>query len=270
MNTYKGITALVTGASSGIGEEFAKLLAGKGANLILTARSLDKLEAMQAALSKADDVKVDVIGADLSKAGGAATLHQEIVSRGLSVDLLINNAGFGKWGSFLDFDLACYEEMVQLNITSLMELSHLCAPAMLEKGTGGIINVASTAAFVPLPYSAVYAATKAFVLSFSEGLYGEYAHRGVHVLALCPGGTETGFAEVANDAVDLSKAKWDSAESVAQEGLEQFLAGRCYYIPGRHNRSAALLPRIMSRARVIKTTKKMWGGMLQERGLEVK
>ncbi|MFP6581309.1 MAG: SDR family oxidoreductase [Candidatus Hydrogenedentota bacterium] len=268
MNTYKDTTALITGASSGIGEEFAKLLAKVGANLILTARSTDKLEALQKSLSDAHSVKVDVISEDLSQPGAATKLHQEIVTRGLHVDLLINNAGFGKWGMFLDFDTDCYNEMLNLNINSLIELSHLCLPAMLEKGDGGIINVASTGAFVPLPYSAVYAATKACVLSFSEGLYGECQGKGVHVMALCPGGTETAFASVANDSVDLSGAKWDSAESVAQDGLDQFLNGRSCYICGK-NGNAAFLPRILSRERVIKTTKKMWGGMLKDRGMKI-
>lgn len=269
MNSYENITALVTGASSGIGKEFAELLASQGANLILTARSMDKLEALRESLLDAHGIKVEVFSNDLSRPGAATALHAEIVSRGLDVDLLINNAGFGKWGKFLDFDIDCYNEMLNLNINSLIELSHLCLPAMLDKGDGGIINVASTAAFVPLPYSAVYAATKACVLSFSEGLYGEVADKGVHVMALCPGGTETEFASVANDNVDLSGAKWDSAESVALQGLEEFLKGKSCFIAGKGNGMAAMLPRFLSRERVIKTTKKMWGGMLEERGMKL-
>ena len=269
MDTYKDTTALVTGASSGIGESFTKILASQGANLILTARSTDKLEALQKSLLDAHDIKVDVITNDLSRPGAATELHKEIVSKGLHVDFLINNAGFGKWGKFLDFDTDCYNEMLLLNFNSLIELSHLCLPAMLDKGNGGILNVASTAAFVPLPYSVVYAASKACVLSFSEGLYGEVADKGVHVMALCPGGTETEFASVANDSVDLSGAKWDSADSVAQEGLDAFLNGKSCYIAGKGNKSTALLPRILSRERVIKTTKKMWGGMLAQRGMKL-
>ena len=269
MKTYRNRTVLVTGASSGIGEEFARLLAAQGAHLVLTARSTDKLEALRASLEAAHGCTVDVATKDLSQPGAATELHQELISRNLQVDFLINNAGFGKWGKFLDFDVDCYIEMINLNVNSLTELSHLCLPAMLEKGEGGIMNVASTAAFLPLPYSAVYAASKAYVLMFSEALYGEFAHKGVHVMALCPGGTETGFATIANDAVDLSGASWDSAEFVAREGLDKFLLGKSCYITGKQNRKAALLPRLLSRGRVIKLTTKMWAGMLESHGLNL-
>ena len=269
MDTYKGATVLITGASTGIGKAFAELLAARGANLVLTARSTDKLENLRTSLQEAHNVTIDVIPKDLSRLGAASEMHHEITSREINVDMLINNAGFGKWGPFLNFDVDCYNEMVQLNINALIELSRLCLPAMMEKANGGIINVASTASFVPLPYSTVYAATKACVLSFSEGLYGEVAHKGVHVMALCPGATKTEFASVASNEMDITYSKYDSAESVAEEGLVEFLKGTSCHITGKGNGSVALLPRILSRRRVIKTTKKMWGGMLTSRGMKL-
>ncbi|HVG16815.1 MAG TPA: SDR family oxidoreductase, partial [Chitinophagaceae bacterium] len=197
MKTLKNKTALITGASSGIGEAFAYQLAKQGAHLLITARSAQKLETIAGIIRQQYGVQVWAFAEDLAVAGGANRLHSAIKNKGLSIDLLVNNAGFGKWTHFLDESILTYEEMIELNITSLTTLTHLVLPEMLLKTNGGIINVASTGAFQPCPYVTTYCATKAYVLSFSEGLYGEYYKKGITGTALCPGNTVTGFQSIA-------------------------------------------------------------------------
>ena len=267
MKSFKGKTALITGASSGIGKAFAEALAARGAKVILTARSEAGLNAVADGLRAAKAPGVEVIALDLAAPGAGAKLAAAVAAKGLAVDLLINNAGFGKWGDFLSVDAAVDAEMVQLNIIALVDLSHAFLPAMLARGDGGIINVASTAAFAPLPYAAVYSASKAFVLSFSEALFGECEDRGVHVLALCPGGTQSNFAAVASGAPGLKTPTLDTAESVAEAGLKAFLGKRTFLITGKGAGRTALLARLMSRKRVVRTTGRMWKGLLQSRGL---
>ena len=186
MKSFKGATVLVTGASSGIGEAFAYNLANRGANLILTARSEDKLRQIAKELSERHEIQVHVFPGDLSLLDMPQRLWDDVQSASLSVDVLINNAGFGKCGPFLEYDYQSHQDMLNLNIKALVGLTHLFLPSMLEKGDGGVINVASTAAFQPIPYLATYSATKAFVLGFSESLWGEYHEHGLTVLALCP------------------------------------------------------------------------------------
>ena len=183
---YSNLTALITGASSGIGAAMAAALAQRGCSVILSARDAAKLEARAALLRQAYNVNVAVVTADLSQPNGALDLHTEIVRRGLPVDLLVNNAGFGLTGPFLSHALSEEEAQVQVNVTSLMALTHLFAPAMAERSRGGIINIASLAAFQPQFNSAVYAAGKSFVLLFSEALWLELARRSC---ACCLSGT---------------------------------------------------------------------------------
>ena len=197
MQLTQGKTALITGASSGIGLAFAEALAARGLHLLLVARSEDKLRELATRLTKAHPIKVEVLVADLEQPGAAQKVFDAATKTG-SVDLLINNAGFGKWGEFLDFDRETYASMVQLNVTALTELTHLFLPHLLSNKGLGVINVGSTASLVPVPYAGVYAATKAYVLSLTEALYGEYASKGLHFMTLCPGGTATNFATVAN------------------------------------------------------------------------
>ena len=260
MKTYKGKTALVTGASSGIGKAMAQDLAQRGAHLILTARSEGALQSLAAELRTRFKVNVSVIAADLAQAGAAAGLMQAVTAQGLSVDLLVNNAGFGKWGAFQEIETDANGEMIQLNITSLVELTRLCLPAMTARREGGVINVASTAAFVPLSYAAVYSAAKTFVLYFSEALWGECRGTGVHVMALCPGGTATNFAVVASDVAALSTARpgMDTPEMVAGAGLDAFLQGRVYLITGKSNQSIAFLPRFLTRKQMVITAGRRW------------
>ncbi|MDT5188845.1 MAG: uncharacterized protein QOI28_1096 [Mycobacterium sp.] len=187
-------TALITGSSGGIGEEFAHQLAQRRANLVLVARRLDKLEELRTTLlARHPDIEVDVIAADLSEPGSGAKLADAVSGLGRDIDVLINNAGVGLHGDFVDQDPERNAAQIQLNCGTLVDLTARFLPAMTQARHGVIINVASTAAFQPTPSMAVYGATKAFVLSFSEALWQETKGKGVRVLALCPGATETEF-----------------------------------------------------------------------------
>ena len=191
-------TTLITGASSGIGAAFARKLAKRGRNVLLVARSEDKLIALCNELGRLSGVRAQYVTMDLTEANAAARLLEETQKRELVIDMLINNAGFGSMGDFGRLDPARELEMIQLNITALVELTHKFLLPMRERGQGAIINVASTAGFQPVPFMATYAATKAFVLSFSEALCEENRPLGVHVMALCPGVTDTEFFAAAN------------------------------------------------------------------------
>jgi hypothetical protein len=191
---YTNTTALITGASGGIGEEFAYQFAHRGANLVLVARRLEKLEELRTTiLERHPAITVDVLPADLSVPGSAAAVYDEVDQLGRHVDVLINNAGIGLHGKFASQDADANAAQIQLNCGTLVELTARFLPAMTEAGRGVIINVASTAAFQPTPSMAVYGATKAFVLSFTEALWQEAKGTGVRVLTLCPGATETEF-----------------------------------------------------------------------------
>jgi uncharacterized protein len=252
MYSFNGKTVLITGASSGIGEAFAKKLASEKANLIITARSEEKLKSLAAKLESVHSIQTHIYPIDLSKEGGAKTLYAKIKESGLSIDVLINNAAFGKSIKFLDTEMELYKSMIILNINSLVELSHLCLPEMLKKNEGGIINVASTVAFLPFPFSTIYSATKCFVMSFSEGLYGEYLDTGVTIMALCPGATETNFFRVAHPKDDLSKMRFDTSEYVVEQGLEGFLNKKNYVVVGLRKYLMAQVPRFFPRKAIIR------------------
>ena len=268
MKSYKGKTSLVTGASLGIGKALAEDLAARGSNLILVARSLDKLEALAASIRAQQGVRVDVIAADLAQAGATAKLFADVEAKGLKVDVLVNNAGFGKWGRFEDDDLATYGEMIDLNIRAVVDLCRLFMPGMAARGDCAVLNIGSTASFIPVPWASVYGATKAFVLSLSEALSYEYKGRGVQVTALCPGNTVTNFANVANAAADKSKDTGDSPEMVARTGLDALIKGRGYVISG-NNKIVGFLPRLLSRQRVLSIAGETWKKRLRERGVTV-
>lgn len=197
--SYYSSTALITGASRGIGAALAHALAERGLRtLVLTARAKDDLEALAAELFAAHGTRVEIIVADLARANTPARIKKETDRRGLKIDLLINNAGFGTHGLFDTTDAEKSRDMVEVNIQALVTLTHLYLPEMIAQNRGGVVNIASTAAFQPVPYMAAYAATKAFVLSFSEALAVEVSERGakgVRVIALCPGGTATNFGD---------------------------------------------------------------------------
>ena len=230
-------TALVTGASSGIGEQFARILARQKMNLILTARSADRLRALAAELVDLGAGRIEVIPLDLSQAGAAAALWAEIEARQIAPDLLINNAGFGQGGKFNELPLERQLEMIRLNVIAAVELAHCFLPRATAAGKGGIIIVASMAGMIPMPGMAVYSATKAFLMNFSEGLRQEVASRGVRVMALLPGIVQTGFQAVAGvDAAESLSYSVLTAEQVAAEGLAAFAAGQARWVPGLLNR----------------------------------
>lgn len=223
MSTYTGKTALITGASSGIGAVFARTLAAQGANLVLVARSEGKLRELAGDLASQHSIRAEVIAADLSRPDAGQELFAATQQLGLPIDILINNAGFGTHGSFDSIDAGREQQEIMLNIAAVVDLTHRFLPAMVARGNGSIINVASTAAFQPVPYMAVYGASKAFVLSFSEALWAEYRGKGIRVLALCPGATSTEFFNVVGteDAALGTKETPEKVVRVALRALEQ-------------------------------------------------
>lgn len=198
MNEY----TLITGASSGIGKEFAKAFAQRGKNLILASRSADKLQALAHNLHEKHKVAVEVIALDLSLEHIAKTLYEEVVSRNLTVDTLVNDAGFATTGLLHTTDYQKQHEEIMLNVTTMTELTYLFIKDMCGRKSGTIINLGSCVSFTPFPYSAVYAATKAYVLSFSESISYEYRNSGIRVLAVCPGPTQTHFFDKSGNVTD--------------------------------------------------------------------
>lgn len=246
-------TALITGASIGIGYELCKLFAKDGHDLILVARSQDKLEALSKELKDTFNVTAHVISADLAKVGAAADLYKSVQDKSLTVNVLVNNAGIGTNGKFTDADLQSELNLIQLNITALVELCHLFGADMSKRKQGKILNVASTASFQPGPYMANYYASKAYVLSFSEALHEELGRDGVTVSALCPGPTATGFFSAA-DMTESSLAKSPlvmSANKVAKVGYDALNGGKAVVISGWINwlmaQSTRISPRMIVR-----------------------
>jgi short-subunit dehydrogenase len=190
---FANMTALITGASSGLGEEFAKQLASQGCDLVLVTRSEDKLNRLAESLRQRSKIQVTVIAADLSSGDAVQSLIDKVNRRGLKIDLLVNNAGLGLFENFLDTPLVRQMNQIDVNVRALVQLTHAFTPGMVAAGRGGVINIASSAAFQPLAGADVYAASKAFVLLFSEGLSFELAKSSVHVLAACPGPVATQF-----------------------------------------------------------------------------
>jgi short-subunit dehydrogenase len=239
-------TTLITGASSGIGEVFARKLAARGRNVLLVARSEEKLVTLCNELGRSNSVRAQYVALDLSEPEAPARLFDEAAKRGLSVEMLINNAGFGSMGEFGELDLARELNMIDLNIKSLVELTYRFLPPMIERKQGAIINVASTAAFQPVPFMATYAATKAFVLSFSEALWEENRRHGIKVMALCPGVTDTNFFEAARGHKPPARAA-QTPEEVVDTALRGFERGKSHIISGWSNflvtQSERFLPR---------------------------
>ncbi len=246
--SYRGKTALVTGASSGIGLAFAHELAARGMDVALVARSEGRLRELADSLTRAHGVRAAVIVADLSRVGAAQEVVEVLRSRRLTIDLLINNAGFGYYGPVTEQPVSGVHDMMAVNMAALVELSHALVAPMLERG-GGIINVVSLAAFQPLPYMALYAATKAFVLSFSEALGIEVRGRGVRVLALCPGETATAFFDTAQGSAAGTMRR---PAQVVASGLRAFERGQGYAIDGWRNYLLAQLPRFVPRPLVVR------------------
>ncbi|MBV9671157.1 MAG: SDR family oxidoreductase [Acidobacteriales bacterium] len=246
-------TALVTGASGGIGLDLAREFAAHGFDLILVARSADKLAANAEELRRSN-VAVEVITQDLEEVGAAEKLVQQLSARKLQVDVLVNNAGYGLVGRFDQLPTDGQVGMMNLNMTSLVALTRLLLPAMIERRSGRILNVASTAAFQPGPFMAIYYATKAFVLSFSEALGEELRGTGVTVTALCPGPVKTGFAERAGATKSslFQRRAVMASPAVARAGFAGCMAGRRVVVPGRTNWIGTKLVGLVPRGRVLK------------------
>ena len=216
-------TALITGASVGIGETFARELAARNTDLVLVARSQDKLDKLATQLSSKHQVKTLVIVQDLTEPNAGKIVFDRVQAEGLTIDLLINNAGFGDYGAFSDRPLDKMLAMVQLNIKAVVELTGLFLPLMQARRDGAIVNLSSIAGFQPIPYMSVYAASKAFVLSFSEALWAENKDLGVKVMAVCPGPTESKFydrAEFPESASVLNSMTMASSQKVVRDSLK--------------------------------------------------
>ncbi len=254
----KGRTALVTGASAGIGKAFAELLAERGYDLVLTARRLDRLEALAGALAGAHGVRTHVVAADLADPAAPARLCDEISARGLAVDVLVNNAGFGVPGRYTSASWRQHADFLQVLVVAVAELTHRLLPPMIERRWGRIVQIASLAALVPAaPGHTLYAASKAFLLKFTEALAPEVARDGVNVTAVCPGFTLTEFHDLTGTRAQVStmpRWAWLDARTVVQEGYDAVMAGRSVVVPGRVHRAVALgakfLPDTVTRAAV--------------------
>ncbi|MDY7024336.1 MAG: SDR family oxidoreductase [Cyanobacteriota bacterium] len=254
-------TALITGASFGIGETFATELASRQTNLVLVARSQDKLTQLAQQLSQQHQIQTYVIAKDLTEPGATQAVFDEITQQGMTIDLLINNAGFGDYGAFAERDLQKQVKMIQLNITALVELSHLFLAPMRQRRSGSIINVASIAAYQPIPYMSIYAATKAFVLHFSEALWAENKDNGIHILALCPGPTESRFFEVAEfpSTMGDSKGKLVPAEEVVKDALQAVEKNQPVAVTGGFgNQVIANISRFFPRETVVSLVEKQF------------
>lgn len=238
---YRNRTALVTGASAGLGSVFAERLAARGvAHIVLVARRLDRLEELAARLEAAHGTTVDPVALDLSRPDAGERLMAELATREIAIDILVNNAGFGLRGAFLELSLERQLAMIDLNTRLASELCHRLGRSMVERGFGAVLNVASTAAFQPGPFMAVYYASKAYLLSFSQALHEELKPKGVRVTALCPGATRTEFADVA-DMHGTRLFEWFAAPPapVVEAGLNALERGRAVVVPGLSNRLMA-------------------------------
>lgn len=251
-------TALVTGASSGIGASFARLLAASGCDLVLVARRADRLTELAAALREAHKVDVAVLPADLASRDGLETVAARLSGGGAGrggpagadpIELLVNNAARSAHGSFADLTPDMIEDQIRLNVTALARLARAAVGGMAERGYGGILNVSSMAAFTASPGSSVYGATKAFVTSLTESMHAELTGTGVHVTALCPGFTRTEFHAANNVEISyLPKLAWLDADRVARAGLAAVAEGRPLVVPGAQYKAATGAVRVLPRA----------------------
>jgi len=252
-------TALITGASNGIGLELAKIHASKGGDLVLVARNKSKLDELKAELEKQFKVSVYVIVKDLSATNSAQEVYEETTKQNIQIDYLINNAGFGDFGMFAETDWNKELQMINVNITTLTQFTKLYLRDMEKHRSGKIMNVASTAAFQSGPTMAVYCATKAYVLSFTEAVSDEVSDKGITMTALCPGATETGFQAVGG--MDESKLfkdkKLPTAKEVADYGYKSMIKGKTVAIHGIMNYIMSNSVRFIPRAMVLKVSRKM-------------
>src|SRR5271170_1322181 len=255
-NEWQGKWALVTGASAGIGAELARQLAAGGTHLVLTARRRERLEALSSGLRATHGVQTEILVADLVQPAAPEQIYFFTKQKGIAIDLLINNAGFGQYGELAQVEPQRLLEMVQVNCSAVVYLTRLYLPQMLARHRGDILILASTASFQAVPYISVYAATKAFDLLFAEGLAEEVARFGVRVCALCPGSTTTEFQEVAGQPEKFKRQ--ETAEKVARVGLEALAAGKSYVISGFANYASAHAERLVPRRFVTRAAARLF------------
>jgi short-subunit dehydrogenase len=246
-------TALVTGASAGLGTELAWLLAADGHDVVIVARRRDKLEALAAEIKGKHEVQVHVLAEDLAKPGAAKRIQAALDEKGIAIEVLVNNAGFGGTGAFAERELVRELEMIQVNIVALVELTHLLLPRMIANKSGRVLNIGSTAGFVPGAFMAIYYASKAFVNSFTEALSVELEGTGVTATVSCPGATATEFAQVAgNEKTPLFKSKVMGAREVAEDAYRAMMRGQPLSVAGFMNKvriaSLRVAPRGMMRS----------------------
>jgi short-subunit dehydrogenase len=251
------MTALITGASSGIGEELAKLAAHDGHDLVLIARNADKLNALAESLAREHGIRATALPEDLSDADAADSIVDALAARNIGIDILINNAGFGTYGKFVETSIEEERNLINVNVTALTMLTKRLLPRMVARRSGRVLNVASTAAFQPGPLMAVYYASKAYVLWLSEAIASELEGTGVTVTCLCPGPTRTLFQARAKleESRLLRITKMMDAASVARAGYEGMMAGRTLVIPGLMNKAGVQLVRLSPRSLVVKVAR---------------
>lgn len=258
MSKQTSKTALITGASGGIGYDLAKEFASHGYHVVLLARSKEKLEQLAQELSKAYGIQATVLAQDLGAPAAPQQIFEQLEKAGITIDVLVNNAGFASYGFFHELDMQKELEMIQLNVMALVHLTRLFLPGMVARQSGKILNIASTAAFQPGPLMAVYYATKAFVLSFSEAIANELENTGVTVTALCPGPTESGFqARAAMEDSKLVQSGLMDSATVAKAGYEGLMQGKTVVIPGLFNKVGALAPRFVPRSMATRVVRNM-------------
>ncbi len=256
-------TTLITGASSGIGEVFARKLAARGRNVLLVARSEEKLITLCNELGRSNSIRAQHVTMDLSQTESPARLFEEAEKRGLTVDMLINNAGFGSFGDFTKLELERELNMIDLNVRSLVDLTYRFLVPMRQRKQGAIINVASTAGFQAVPFMSTYAATKAFVLSFSEALWEENRPHGIKVMALCPGVTDTNFFEAARGQKPPARVA-QTPEDVVETALRGLARGKSHIISGWSNRAMTEAERLAPRDLVTRIAGRMMRGRYDE------
>ena len=256
LDAYAERWALVTGASSGIGAEFARRLAARGMHLVLTARRRELMEELADELHTRHGTRVEIIVSDLSAPGQAKALLDEIAGRRITLELLVNNAGFGIVADAANIEVERVLELIRLNIGALTELTYRVLPGMLERGHGAIVNLSSLAGFQPVAYMAAYAASKAYVLHFSEALWAEVRDRGITVTAVCPGITRTSFFDIAGVPGWLRKYRAQSPEQVVKAALKGLEKRRQYVVPGWRNHWLSLRARFATRRLVVSESMK--------------
>lgn len=252
-------TALITGASSGMGLEYARIHASRGGDLVLVALPCEGLSLVKENLEKDYGVQVMIFESDLSSPTSSQELFNLIESQNISIDYLINNAGFGDFNLFVDSNWERQEKMIKLNVLALVHLTHLFLPGMVKRGRGRILNMASTASFQPGPTMSIYFATKAFVLNFSEALANETQGTGVTITAVCPGSTTTRFNKLAANGKELKKSnkKRPSPNEVANFGYDAMLKGKTIAIHGLKNRFIVFAIRFLPRKSVVSAARKI-------------